>query len=55
MENEKHSKRSTLKESIFARIRFSKFRKFWLISRKIAFAKIISKLPIREIGENHLQ
>ena len=47
MENEKHSKHSTLRESIFAGIKFRGFRKFCLILRKLAPAKIISQLPIR--------
>ena len=51
MENEKHSKRSTFRESIFAGIKFHEFRDFWLISQKLVPDKIISKLPIREIGE----
>ena len=32
-------------------IKFREFCEFWLILRKLAPAEIISKLPIREIGE----
>ena len=51
MGNEKHSKRSTLRESIFAGIKFREFREFWLILRKLVSAKFINKLRIRGIGK----
>ena len=49
MENEKHSKRSSLSESNFAGIEFREFCGFRLILRKLVPDKIVNKLPIREI------
>ena len=44
--------RITLRELIFAGIKFHEFGEVWLISRKLVPARIISKLSIWKIHES---